>query len=180
MSRTGRKEISIPEKVKINLSDTQVVVEGPKGKLDQEIFEGISVKNENNILQVHRENDSPPCRAKHGLMRAVLANMVKGVSEGFSKELDIQGVGYRAEVKGKELHLNLGFSHVVPFKIPEGINVSVDKQTHLVVSGFDKVLVGQVAADIRKIRPPEPYKGKGVRYTNEVILRKAGKAAGGK
>ncbi|MCP5468505.1 MAG: 50S ribosomal protein L6 [Deltaproteobacteria bacterium] len=180
MSRTGRKEIPIPEKVKVNISDYLVEVDGPKGKLKQTIFAGISIKNEDNILKVARQSDAPNYRAKHGLMRALLANMVKGVSEGFSKELDIQGVGYRAELKGKELHLNLGFSHIVPFQIPEGIDISVDKQTHLVVSGYDKVLVGQVAADIRKIRPPEPYKGKGVRYSNEVIIRKAGKSAGGK
>ncbi|MDX1386339.1 MAG: 50S ribosomal protein L6 [bacterium] len=179
MSRTGKNPIPIPDKVKVNVADGKVSVEGPLGKLSQDLHEEIEVQVEDKQVTVNRKNDEPQSKALHGLMRSLIQNMVQGVSEGCKKELDIQGVGYRADVKGKVLNLSLGFSHPVEFPIPEGIQIKVDKQTHLIISGFDKVQVGQVASDIRKIRPPEPYKGKGVRYSDEVIIRKAGKAAAG-
>lgn len=182
MSRTGRKPIPIPDKVKINLTDHSIQVEGPLGKLQGPIHPKMKVVVTDKVLEVKRPDDFPESRSLHGLTRALIANMVNGVTVGFKKELDIQGVGYRAEAKGKELNLTLGFSHPVNFPIPEGIKITVDKQTHLVITGADRALVGQVSADIRKIRGPEPYKGKGIRYSDEVIRRKAGKAAasGGK
>ncbi len=179
MSRTGRKVIPIPEKVKVSLQDGVVHVEGPLGKLTKEIPATITVQIEGKEIQVKRGNDLPGSRALHGLTRSLVANMVQGVTAGFKRELDIEGVGYRAEVKGKILNLSLGFSKPVEFPIPEGIKIAVDKQTHVVISGHDKALVGLVTADLRKLRPPEPYKGKGIRFTGEKILRKAGKAAAG-
>lgn len=179
MSRTGKQPIAIPDKVKVNLAGEAIHVEGPLGKLSQPIHGEVQVKLENQEIQVTRKDDEARSRAMHGLTRSLINNMVLGVSKGFTKELDIQGVGYRAEVKGKVLNLSLGFSHPVEFPIPEGIDIKVDKQTHIIITGYNKVQVGQIAADIRKIRPPEPYKGKGVRYSNETILRKAGKSAGG-
>ncbi len=180
MSRTGKKTISIPDKVKINVAQGQIVVEGPLGKLTQVLRPEVEIDIQGSTLHVQRRNDSPQSRAYHGLTRALIFNMVHGVSAGFQKELDITGVGYRAEVKGEQINFALGFSHPVEFPLPHGISAKIDKQTHIVISGFDKALVGQVAADIRRIRPPEPYKGKGVRYSKEVIRRKAGKTAGGK
>lgn len=177
MSRTGKNPIPIPDKVKVNFSEGMVHVEGPLGKLSQDLQKGIEVKVGDKDVQVTRKDDQPLSRALHGLTRSLIQNMIQGVSAGCKKELDIQGVGYRADVKGKVLNLSLGFSHPVEFPIPDGIDIKVDKQTHIIVSGYDKVQVGQVASDIRKIRPPEPYKGKGVRYSDEVIIRKAGKAA---
>ena len=177
MSRTGKKPIEVPDKVKVHVEPEQVRVEGPLGKLSQATHQEIKVELKDKQVLVTRDKDDPRSRALHGLMRSLINNMVVGVSTGFKKELDIQGVGYRAEVKGKVLNLALGFSHPVAFPIPEGIQIKVDKQTHVEITGYDKVQVGQVAADIRKIRPPEPYKGKGVRYSDEVILRKAGKSA---
>jgi large subunit ribosomal protein L6 len=182
MSRTGKKIISIPEKVKIKIQDHHVEVEGPLGKLDQKVSSLIELVLSDKTLEIKRNQDEPNIRSIHGLTRALVANMVHGVSQGFQKELDIQGVGYRAEVKGQDLHMSLGFSHPVIFPIPLGIKIQVDKQTHLVIRGADKELVGQISANIRNFRPPEPYKGKGIRYTNEHIRRKAGKtaASGGK
>lgn len=182
MSRTGKKVIPIPDKVKVNLNAQSIEVQGPNGKLQGVIHPKIQVALDNKTLVVKRPDDQPDTRSLHGLTRALVANMVTGVTDGFKKELDIQGVGYRAELKGKDLNLTLGFSHPVIFPVPEGIKIAVDKQTHLVISGADKQLVGQTAADIRKIRGPEPYKGKGIRYSDEVIRKKAGKAAasGGK
>lgn len=181
MSRTGKKIINIPDKVKIKIASGVVEVEGPQGKLSQSLPEGIQVEIANNVVSIKRQDDLPQSRSLHGLTRALIANMVQGVTDGFKRELDILGVGYRAEVKGEVLNLTLGFSHPVAFSIPSGIKIGVDKQTHLVVSGRDKALVGQVAANIRTLRPPEPYKGKGIRYSDEVVRRKAGKtAAGGK
>ncbi len=177
MSRTGRKPIPIPDKVKVKMTDHSVEVDGPLGKLQMAVHPRITIEIANNILTVNRPDDEPQTRALHGLMRALLNNLVEGVTKGFTKELDIQGVGYRAEVKGDTLNMTLGFSHPVQFPIPNGIKITVDKQTHLVVTGRDRALVGQVSADIRGLKPPEPYKGKGIRYTGEVVRRKAGKAA---
>ncbi len=179
MSRTGRKPISLPEKVKASIQNGQVHVEGPQGKLFLNLPQGVTVLVEGQNINVKRENDERVARATHGLARALIANMVKGVSEGFKRELDINGVGYRAELKGSSLHLSLGFSHSVVYPIPTGIKVSVDKQTHINVLGADKQLVGQVAAELRSIKKPEPYKGKGMKYTEEVIRKKAGKSATG-
>lgn len=179
MSRVGKKPISLPDKVKVTFKDGNLLVEGPLGKLSRTLNPETKVEVKDKEVLVTRQGDEPKNRALHGLNRALVQNMVTGVSAGFTKELDIQGVGYRAEVKGSNLNLSLGFSHPMEFPIPEGIKIKVDKLTHVVISGFDKIQVGQIAADLRKIRPPEPYKGKGVRYSNEVVKRKAGKAAAG-
>ncbi len=177
MSRTGRKPIPIPDKVKVKLAERAIEVDGPQGKLNLTIHPHIDVEVANNTVLVKRRDDEPESRSLHGLTRALIANMVNGVTTGFKKELDIIGVGYRAEVKGNFLNLSLGFSHPVNFPIPDGIKIAVDKQTHLLISGRDRALVGQVSADIRELRPPEPYKGKGIRYSDEVVRRKAGKTA---
>ena len=179
MSRVGKKEIPLPKGVEVSQKGDAVVVKGPKGSLSTAIIPGISVKVENNVVQFARADDEGKTRAFHGLMRALVANNVRGVSEGFKKELDIIGVGYRAEVKGREVVFQLGYSHPVRFPIPAGIEVTVDAKTgHVVVTGIDKQQVGQTAAEIRSLRKPDPYKGKGVKYTDEVIRRKQGKAAG--
>ncbi|HVM74058.1 MAG TPA: 50S ribosomal protein L6 [Candidatus Saccharimonadales bacterium] len=175
MSRIGKKPIPVPSGVKINkLADGRVEVQGPKGKLHVLVPQQIKLEQKDGVLNALRDNDEH--RALHGLARALLANAVHGVTQGFKKELDIVGVGYRAEVKGKAVAFALGKSHPVEFAIPEGIQISVDKQTHLVVSGADKAQVGQVAADIRSLRPPDPYKQKGIRITGERLKKKAGKA----
>ncbi len=179
MSRTGKKTIAIPEKVKASIQGGQVHVEGPQGKLFLNLPKGVTVLVEGNQMNVNRENDERVAKANHGLARALIANMVKGVSEGFKRELDINGVGYRAEVKGNQLQLTLGYSHPVLYPIPAGIKVTVEKQTHISLVGADKQLVGQVASEIRSAKKPEPYKGKGVKYTEETIRRKAGKSATG-
>ena len=177
MSRVGLKPIPLPSGVEVRIEPELSSVKGPKGELRQHIPAGIEVKIEDGVLTVHRSSDSPPDRSKHGLVRALIANQVVGVTEGYTKLLDIVGVGYRAEAKGKVLNLQLGHSHPIDYAIPEGIEIKTPDPTHIVVSGIDKQLVGQVAAEIREFRPPEPYKGKGVRYRDEVIRRKAGKAA---
>jgi len=164
----------VPQGVKVQISGSAVEVQGPKGKLTVSLPPGIKFEKKDGMLLATRETDEQ--RALHGLARAVVANAVRGVTEEFKKELDIFGVGYRAEVKGKTVVLNLGYSHPVEFGIPEGIRIVVDKQTHLVVSGVDKGLVGQVAADLRALRPPDPYKQKGIRITGERLKKKAGKA----
>jgi large subunit ribosomal protein L6 len=174
MSRIGRKPISVPAGVKVEISAGAVEVEGPKGKLSVPLPPGIRFEQKDSTLVALRQNDEQ--RALHGLARALVANAVHGVTQGFKKELDIVGVGYRAEVKGKTVVFSLGYSHPIAFPIPEGIQVSVDKQTHLIVTGADKRLVGQVAADIRGLRPPDPYKQKGIRMTGERLKKKAGKA----
>jgi len=179
MSRTGKKQIAIPDKVKAAIQNGQVHVEGPQGKLFLNLPQGVTVVLEGNHINVNRENDERAAKANHGLARALIANMVKGVSEGFKRELDINGVGYRAEVKGAHLHMTLGYSHPVVYPIPTGIKITVDKQTHINLSGADKQLLGQVASEIRSAKKPEPYKGKGVKYTEETIRRKAGKSATG-
>jgi large subunit ribosomal protein L6 len=174
MSRIGRKPIPVPAGVKINTAGDKVEVQGPKGKLSVLVPRQIRLEQKDGVLTAIRESEEH--RALHGLARALLANAVHGVTQGFKKELDIVGVGYRAEVKGKMVSFALGKSHPVEFPIPEGIQISVDKQTHLVVSGADKAQVGQVAADLRALRPPDPYKQKGIRITGERLKKKAGKA----
>ncbi len=178
MSRVGRLPISIPDGVKVALEDRAVRVEGPKGKLRTEVPSGIQVKVEGNQLRIGRETEEGKIKALHGLTRKLIANMVEGVSRGFSRVLEINGVGYRAEVKGTDLHFTLGYSHPVLFPLPPGVTATVDRQTLLTLHGADKQLLGKVAAMIRALRPPEPYKGKGVKYREEVIKRKAGKAVG--
>jgi large subunit ribosomal protein L6 len=174
MSRIGRKPISVPAGVKVEISVGAVEVEGPKGRLSVPLPPGIRFEQKDSTLVALRQNDEQ--RALHGLARALVANAVHGVTQGFKKELDIVGVGYRAEVKGKTVVFSLGYSHPIAFPIPEGIQISLDKQTHLIVTGADKRLVGQVAADIRALRPPDPYKQKGIRMTGERLKKKAGKA----
>ena len=174
MSRIGNKPIPVPSGVKIGLSTEQIDVQGPKGKLSVRLPRGVKFEQKDGVLTAKRETENH--RAVHGLARALVANAVKGVTEGFKKELDIVGVGYRAEVKGKAVAFALGKSHPINFPIPEGIQIAVDKQTHIVVSGADKGQVGQVAANIRSLRPPDPYKQKGIRITGERLKKKAGKA----
>ena len=179
MSRIGRAPVAIPSGVNVKQDGARLLVEGPKGKLAITIPPAISVKLSGQQVEVARSSDEKAVKALHGLSRALIANMVSGVVTGFSKELEIVGVGYRAQLKGKQLELSVGFSHPVLVPIPEGITVEVPKPTNLVIKGFDKQLVGQFAANIRHIAPPEPYKGKGIKYAGEVIRRKAGKAATG-
>ncbi len=174
MSRIGRKPIPVPAGVKVALQSDQVDVQGPKGKLSVPVPRGITFEQKDGVLTASRATEDQ--RALHGLARALVANAVHGVTAGFKKELDIVGVGYRAELKGKKVSFALGKSHPVEFPIPEGIQIAVDKQTHLIVSGADKGQVGQVAADLRSLRPPDPYKQKGVRITGERLKKKAGKA----
>jgi len=176
MSRVGRKPIQVPAGVKVQVGEQALKVEGPKGRLETPVPPGISFSLTGSELACKRSSDARQQRAFHGLARALAQNAVTGVSKGFSKELDIVGVGYRAAIEGKKLVLNLGFSHPVEYPIPQGIEVKVDKNTHLVVSGIDRQQVGQVAAEIRGFRKPEPYKQKGIRYTGEVLKKKAGKA----
>ena len=176
MSRIGKKLIDLPDKVKLNVSSEGLVnVEGPKGKLTWTLPASIKARIEGNIVHVERGSEARQVRALHGLSRALLANMVAGVSVGFVKDLEIQGVGFKCAVQGEILNLNLGFSHPILFKIPSGIKITVTDNTKIKIEGIDKHLVGQVAADIRAYYPPEPYKGKGVRYAGEKILRKEGK-----
>jgi len=178
MSRVGRAPIAVPANVTVTLSGPLVNVKGPQGTLERRLPEGITVAQEGDNLVVSRPDDERRHRALHGLSRSLVANMVSGVTEGFTKELEIVGVGYRATAKGPDtLELALGFSHPVVVDAPEGISFEVPAPTRIIVKGIDKEKVGQVAADIRKLRKPEPYKGKGVRYANERVLRKAGKAA---
>ncbi|MBI4367294.1 MAG: 50S ribosomal protein L6 [Deltaproteobacteria bacterium] len=179
MSRTGKKPIPIPDKVTVVVQDETVAVRGPGGSLQRRVHPLVAVAVDGKIVHVKRSDESRLARSVHGLTRTLVANMVQGVTEGFRRELDIIGVGYRAELKGKDLQLALGYSHPVLFPIPDGITIHVDKQTHVVVSGADKELVGETAARIRRLRLPEPYNGKGVRYADEVIKRKVGKAAAG-
>jgi large subunit ribosomal protein L6 len=179
MSRIGKKEITLPKGVEVKKNGNAVMVKGPKGTLSTQLVQGIDVKIENNVVQFTRSDEEKKSRAFHGLVRALVANNVRGVTEGFKKELDIVGVGYRAEVKGKDVVFQLGYSHPVRFAIPKGIDIAVDaKSGHIVVTGIDKQQVGQTAAEIRALREPDPYKGKGIKYSDEVIRRKAGKAAG--
>ena len=177
MSRIGKKPVQIPAGVKITVTARIVRVEGPKGQLSLELPRSIDAAVAEQQLVVSRSDDGLKSHALHGLTRTLLGNLVLGVTQGFKKQLEIEGLGYRAQVQGKTLNLQCGFSHPVLFAIPDGITIETPKPTQVVVNGIDKQLVGQVAADIRSIAPPEPYKGKGIRYLGEVIRRKAGKAA---
>jgi large subunit ribosomal protein L6 len=177
MSRIGRKPVDVPEAVTVTIAPGNIVVKGPKGELVQTFSQDMTVFQEENTILVTRPTDRGPHRALHGLTRSLIANMVEGVTDGFEKRLEIQGVGYRAALKGKNLEMALGYSHPVPIEAPEGIEFEVPQPTEIIVRGIDKQLVGQVAADIRKRRPPEPYKGKGIRYRGEQVLRKVGKRA---
>jgi large subunit ribosomal protein L6 len=175
MSRIGKKPITIPKGVTVKVLDGAVEVQGPKGKLKQAFPPGINFELADGHLVARRSSDEPMQRKFHGLARSLVANAVSGVTEGFKRELDIVGVGYRAEVKGKQVIFALGYSHAIVFDIPASIDIVIDKQTHLTVTGVDRQLVGQVAANIRRLRKPDPYKQKGVRYTGEVLKKKAGK-----
>jgi large subunit ribosomal protein L6 len=177
MSRIGKKPVEIPSGVEVSVSGERVTVKGPKGTLFLTPHTDISVKGEGAAVVVERPTDERRHRALHGLTRSLIANMVAGVTGGFSKVLEIQGVGYRAAAKGGDLEVLVGFSHPVLVPAPEGITLTVETPTRIVVSGADKQLVGQIAADIRALRPPDPYKGKGIRYEGEHVRRKAGKAA---
>lgn len=182
MSRIGKMPVALPKGVTVSIDGTTVKVKGPKGELSQTFHEEMHIQQENGTIVVTKPDD-PAYDAMHGLTRALLNNMVKGVTDGFSKILEIEGVGYRGEIQGKNLVLALGFSHPVPVEPPAGITFAVDKSQRVVtIEGADKQVVGQVAANIRSLRPPEPYKGKGIRYQGEKVRRKAGKAgkAGGK
>jgi large subunit ribosomal protein L6 len=176
MSRIGKMPVTVPSGVDVKVAGTQVTVKGSKGELSREFTDRVNFTMDDGVITVAREDDTRESRALHGLSRALLSNMVVGVSEGFSKVLEIQGVGYRASLKGSDIELLVGFSHPVNVKAPKGIMFEVPEPTRIVVSGIDKEQVGQVAADIRKVRPPEPYKGKGIRYAGEYVRRKAGKA----
>ncbi|HZQ52127.1 MAG TPA: 50S ribosomal protein L6 [Bryobacteraceae bacterium] len=178
MSRVGKKPIPLPKGVKLTIAE-QLQVEGPKGKLTVPIPAGIRLEQRDGTLELVRDNDK--LAALHGLTRALAANAVQGVSTGFTRELDIVGTGYRAEVKGNVATFTLGYSHPIEFLLPKGVDLKVDRQTHLVLSGYDRQVVGETASQIRALRPPDPYKNKGVRYTGEVLRKKAGKTgAGGK
>jgi large subunit ribosomal protein L6 len=175
MSRIGKKPIPIPKGVTVKIAGNAVEVQGPKGKLRQPVPPGVLFAQEGEALIASLERQDDGLKKFHGLARSLVANAVQGVTEGFKKELDIVGVGYRAELKGKQVHFALGYSHPILFDIPNGIDVAVDKQTHIVVTGADRQLVGQVAANMRRLRKPDPYKQKGVRYTGEVLKKKVGK-----
>lgn len=177
MSRVGKKPVLLPEKVKAKLSDSTLHFEGPLGKAELRLSPEVVVEVDQKQIVVKRKEETADGRRIQGVMRALIQNNVTGLSEGFKKVLDIQGIGYRAEVKGDDLTLTLGFSHPVNFPIPKGIKVAVEKQTRLTISGASRDQVGQVSASVRGLRPPEPYKGKGIKYENEVIQRKAGKSA---
>ena len=177
MSRIGKKPVQIPAGVEVTVDGNKAIVKGPKGTLEQGIFEKLSVAIENNEVIVSRADDERETRARHGLDRALIHNMVVGVSEGYTKSLELAGVGYRVQLKGKDLEFSLGYSHPVHYAAPEGITFEVPDNTHVNVKGINKQQVGQVAAEIRMKRPPEPYKGKGIHYVGEHIRRKLGKAA---
>jgi large subunit ribosomal protein L6 len=177
MSRIGRKPVPVPDAVTVEIAPGNIAVKGPKGELRQNLAPEMKVEQENGVVTIVRPTDRGEHRALHGLTRSLIANMVEGVTDGFEKRLEIQGVGYRAALKGKNLELALGYSHPVAVDAPDGIDFEVPQPTEIVIKGIDKQLVGQVAADIRKRRPPEPYKGKGIRYKDEQVLRKVGKRA---
>jgi large subunit ribosomal protein L6 len=177
MSRIGNMPIDVPQGTKVAVDAGVFTAEGPKGKVAQFLFDDFDVKIDDGTVTVARPGDTGPDKAKHGLLRSLLANAVQGVSNGFQKTLDIVGVGYRAEVRGREVHFALGYSHPIVFPIPEGIDIEIDAKANRVsVAGADKQQVGQVAAEIRRLRKPDPYKAKGIKYTDEIVRRKVGKA----
>lgn len=175
MSRIGKRIITIPEGVTVTEENNEVIVKGPKGELKQVMLKDVTMKQENNEITLERKNEA--AKAMHGTMNALISNMIVGVTKGYEKALEIIGVGYRFNVQGKKLVINAGYSHPVEMKIPEGLSVEAKSNTEITVSGIDKVLVGEFAANIRKVRKPEPYKGKGIRYKDEYIIRKEGKKA---
>ncbi len=176
MSRIGKKPIPLPNKVTIDIKGQHIDVKGPKGSLELELPSQVTVNQDGETILVQRVDDSRVARERHGLFRTLVSNMIEGVSKGFEKRLSIQGVGYRAQAQGTKLTLNVGYSKPVEMTMPKGINVAVENNTQVVVSGIDKEIVGNIAAKIRAVRPPEPYKGKGIRYQDEYVRRKAGKA----
>lgn len=176
MSRVGGRAIAVPKDVKVQIAEQSLTIQGPKGKLSTPVPPGISFAMAGGELLCKRSNDERQQRAFHGLARALAMNAIRGVTEGFSKELDIVGVGYKAQLEGQKVVFALGFSHPVEYPIPEGIKIAIDKQTRLTVSGIDRQQVGQVAAEIKSLRKPDPYKQKGIRYVGEVLKKKAGKA----
>ncbi len=176
MSRIGKKIVAIPKDVKIEVKDGVVLVQGPKGKLSRKLSDRISIEIKDNQLLVKRVADTKVDKSMHGLFRALIVNMIKGVTEGYTKELEIIGVGFKAAVAGNKLNMALGFSHPVNFTIPEGIKIETPKPTQLVIKGIDKELIGEVATEIRLVYPPEPYKGKGIRFVGEHVKKKIGKA----
>jgi large subunit ribosomal protein L6 len=178
LSRIGKLPITIPAGVKVAVEANALRLEGPKGKLQAALPSGVDVKVEGNVVHVERQAEDRKIRALHGLTRKLIANMTQGVSQGFIRVLDINGVGYRAEVKGQEIHMTLGYSHPVVFPLPAGVSAAVERQVIITLSGADRQVLGETAAKIRSLRPPEPYKGKGIKYREEVIKRKAGKAVG--
>jgi len=178
MSRIGKAPITVPKGVEVKQAGSTMEVKGPKGTLSQAIPGGIALQIDGGVITVKRQDDTKHVRSLHGLLRTLIANMVAGVTEGFSKRLEIVGIGYRANLQGRNLQLSLGYSHPINYAIPEGIEVAVDKQTAITVTGVDKQKVGQVASEIRSFKKPEPYKGKGIRYVGEQVRRKAGKAKG--
>ncbi|MCY7406838.1 MAG: 50S ribosomal protein L6 [Alkalinema sp. CAN_BIN05] len=180
MSRIGKRPIPVPDKVTVTIEGQTVTVKGPKGELSRTLPPEVEILLEGETVLVNRRNESRPARQRHGLCRTLIANMVEGVSQGFIKKLEIQGVGYRAAVQGKILNLAMGFSHPVNIDPPEGISFLVEGTTNVTVSGIDKEVVGNTAARIRAVRPPEPYKGKGIRYAGEIVRRKVGKTGGKK
>ncbi len=175
MSRVGKLPITIPANVTVTINNNEVIVNGSKGSLSQPVLSGLTIKQDDNQIIVGRIDDEPLHRANHGLMRTLIFNMVTGVSQGFSKKLEINGVGYRVQLQGNSLKFNLGYSHDINFTLPEGISANVE-QNVITISGHDKQRVGQVASDIRELRKPEPYKGKGIKYEGEYIIRKSGKS----
>ena len=179
MSRIGAMPIEVPEGVNIESTEERIVVNGPKGSVETKVDNRIKVNFENNTILLERTNDEPKVKSLHGLYRSLIFNSIVGVTKGFSKTLELQGVGFKALLKGKDLELSVGYSHTVIFKGVEGIDINVPDQNLIIVEGIDKGLVGQVAANIRAVKPPEPYKGKGIRYKDEYVRRKAGKAAVG-
>lgn len=178
MSRIGKRPITLPAKVTITINGQEVVVKGPKGELSRVLPAGVTIKTEGDTINVDRVNDSRMARERHGLCRTLVANMVEGVSTGFTRRLEIQGVGYRAAVQGKNLNMNMGYSHPVVIEPPVGVQFQVENNVNVIVSGIDKEIVGNTAAKIRSVRPPEPYKGKGIRYAGEFVRRKVGKTGG--
>ncbi|MEP0915865.1 50S ribosomal protein L6 [Leptolyngbya sp. DQ-M1] len=178
MSRIGKRPITLPAKVTVAINGQEVVVKGPKGELSRVLPAGVTIETEGDTVTVNRVNDSRMARERHGLCRTLVANMVEGVANGFQRRLEIQGVGYRAAVQGKNLNLSMGYSHPVLIEPPDGIQFQVENNTNVIVTGIDKEIVGNTAAKVRAVRPPEPYKGKGIRYQGEAVRRKVGKTGG--